>query len=1365
MASDAPLLSPRALGDRPARADAAGGKKSGRARPSSSPLRPALSVPVPDEGADPGPGKSVASAEQEERREKLDIGSGLPSSRASALKQTAEPSELSNSLVEGLAHFSSSSLPSSAYTFSSCTALSSNILPDSVLQQDPFSAEIDDAVHVGAAEAREARGEVVEGGDVRCRGARDRASEAEGEAERRMPEKPTESFEVYESAASTNVVDSSGGYGSSTGVATHSRGSVKEGAVEGERDKACGRAAEQVDTAIEEDSEDTEVGIQAVATPSSSASAGSAGAMGCACAIDEQTQGRRRQSRQGEGPGRLLDHPEAKRELAHAGDWRGEGDSQDGATRNLVTGLRAPERAEFSLNAMKTNIFVFQIPVFWTEDDLRQHFCEWGTITSVRVERKSDGRNLGYGFVCFADSESAQRAVNEMDGRVIQGKKLQVSLKKPRQPDASVVFTGDESGCAPQFGPSHGRHGSGNEGVRLRKANLEDGDADVSKDEQMGIQPGRGRAGGPHDSRAKGNVRCSLFVFHVPPNWGDEQLQKYFELYGRCAGAVVVRRWDGTSKGYGFVDFEDAESALRALQEANQAAVEGKRLKVLLKTDPKKRPTSGCGPSAAPPGAGRAQGAHRGEGVAHPSHASRARHGRGWSASRPGFSSAQERGEALRDDGFADRRGPHRGVQEANGFHRVERGTDGEQTGGAKRDRGDPREHPPSSSPRAQAVLPVTESSAHSAPARPLSRFAQDVAVPHRHTRDPCQRQDWQSPCMQTGGASDPRSSERGTCGVSEVALAASCRSRPLAEDARAVEEAAAGLDLLGAADEKDRSRQGRGVVSSREEGGSSPHAGRRCSFEGERRDKVEACAGDTGKRQLLSPCAPGNTAGVCTEMRGGRSRGNGESSLSRGKRGDRGSGDRYGKPECTVFIFHVPPEWNDRDLRRHFRHFGHIHTATVQRDKGDGQSRGFGFITFGSPAAALNAVAGMNGFHTGNKYLKVMLKSTDKRDNKGGSEEGTQRDTDGEKRRERGGDGASLGRRAGYSSNRGAPVTGRPNSRERRRGDRGDPGGCGAPLSALAVERATAGRQGGARPSGGGCGGGSAAPRRQDGRERPRGDVSQPCSSPRSSAAQHRMQTDSRSVEPAGTTGFASASCSSSSACYGSAPRAPPETVLYSQALVSPVQMPPEGASQARERGEADEGQRGVIPSSSSSSAPLPPFAGGATATASGSRGGRSVRLVCGGTPEAFPRLHTAEGDRATQLAPGAETSGGGAGGVVLRAVSDPAPRASRSASGSSSSGSLTGLQAPPLHRAQASLRGTPPPPLHQRQQMSVGKTGLVPRGQGGSSSSSPAFATSEGAFLQYRHYDHQHHLGSSSATPGSFHGSPVLPNTSSQD
>jgi len=75
-----------------------------------------------------------------------------------------------------------------------------------------------------------------------------------------------------------------------------------------------------------------------------------------------------------------------------------------------------------------------------------------------------------------------------------------------------------------------------------------------------------------------------------------------------------------------------------------------------------------------------------------------------------------------------------------------------------------------------------------------------------------------------------------------------------------------------------------------------------------------------------------------------------------------------------TIFVFHLPNDWDDEQLRQHFSHYGRIVSATVQRDP-KGQSRGYGFVGFDHHQLAVNAIAGMNGFSVGHKRLKVSLK------------------------------------------------------------------------------------------------------------------------------------------------------------------------------------------------------------------------------------------------------------------------------------------------------------------------------------------------------------------------------------------------------
>jgi RNA recognition motif-containing protein len=76
-----------------------------------------------------------------------------------------------------------------------------------------------------------------------------------------------------------------------------------------------------------------------------------------------------------------------------------------------------------------------------------------------------------------------------------------------------------------------------------------------------------------------------------------------------------------------------------------------------------------------------------------------------------------------------------------------------------------------------------------------------------------------------------------------------------------------------------------------------------------------------------------------------------------------------------TLFIFHLPTEMTEDALRQMFASFGAIVDISVVRNKEDGTSRGFGFVTFSSHKEAQTAMDQMNGHQVGGKFLKVSFK------------------------------------------------------------------------------------------------------------------------------------------------------------------------------------------------------------------------------------------------------------------------------------------------------------------------------------------------------------------------------------------------------
>jgi CUG-BP- and ETR3-like factor len=77
------------------------------------------------------------------------------------------------------------------------------------------------------------------------------------------------------------------------------------------------------------------------------------------------------------------------------------------------------------------NVFIFHLPIDWTEMHLRNYFHPFGFILSVTIIRDRQTMvTKGYGFVSYDNPFSAQSAVAGLNGFMVDGKKLKVQVKK-----------------------------------------------------------------------------------------------------------------------------------------------------------------------------------------------------------------------------------------------------------------------------------------------------------------------------------------------------------------------------------------------------------------------------------------------------------------------------------------------------------------------------------------------------------------------------------------------------------------------------------------------------------------------------------------------------------------------------------------------------------------------------------------------------------------------------------------------------------------------------------------------------------------------------------------------------------------------
>jgi len=72
-----------------------------------------------------------------------------------------------------------------------------------------------------------------------------------------------------------------------------------------------------------------------------------------------------------------------------------------------------------------------------------------------------------------------------------------------------------------------------------------------------------------------------LFVGGLPWAVNDQKLEEVFSAYGKVASAkVIVDKYSGRSKGFGFVEFDNDDDADKAMKALNETEMEGRKIVV-----------------------------------------------------------------------------------------------------------------------------------------------------------------------------------------------------------------------------------------------------------------------------------------------------------------------------------------------------------------------------------------------------------------------------------------------------------------------------------------------------------------------------------------------------------------------------------------------------------------------------------------------------------------------------------------------------------------------------------------------------------------------------------------------------------------
>ncbi len=83
----------------------------------------------------------------------------------------------------------------------------------------------------------------------------------------------------------------------------------------------------------------------------------------------------------------------------------------------------------------------------------------------------------------------------------------------------------------------------------------------------------------------------NIFVGNLNYNLTEDDLREIFEEYGELDSVKLISdKFTGRSKGFGFIEMQDADEAKKAIEELNGAEVEGRSIVVNEATEKKREP-------------------------------------------------------------------------------------------------------------------------------------------------------------------------------------------------------------------------------------------------------------------------------------------------------------------------------------------------------------------------------------------------------------------------------------------------------------------------------------------------------------------------------------------------------------------------------------------------------------------------------------------------------------------------------------------------------------------------------------------------------------------------------------------------------
>jgi len=268
-----------------------------------------------------------------------------------------------------------------------------------------------------------------------------------------------------------------------------------------------------------------------------------------------------------------------------------------------------------------TKLIVNFLPTTVTNASLKELFSSYGTVEEANIVcHRVTKQSLGFGFVKFSTEESAQRAIEMMNGKVLDpkvpdAKPLHVAVSKPPKVPTNLYVSSllptvkqeellmgfarfgtivecnvpidHTTGMGRGFGfvkfdsKSSAQEAidalngtaveslSGTRPLTVRRAENNNPSNNHNRNIHYSNRRFPPRMMAPFPPQPVSYEGVCLFVYNIPQQMSEHGLQDLFRPYGTVTSARVVRNPNRTSKGFGFVNMSTLEEALSAISGLN----------------------------------------------------------------------------------------------------------------------------------------------------------------------------------------------------------------------------------------------------------------------------------------------------------------------------------------------------------------------------------------------------------------------------------------------------------------------------------------------------------------------------------------------------------------------------------------------------------------------------------------------------------------------------------------------------------------------------------------------------------------------------------------------------------------------------